>query len=677
MNEARDDRRFEAMTKESHTVIAGKYEVLEELGDGAAGTAYRVRHALLDTLLSVTVLPAALTDDPRQLALVQDAVRQAFGLRHDHIVPVLDFGEEGERYYLVEAFVDAEPLDRVLRDGKPLAPSYALHVARQLADALAYAHERGVVHGALTPATVRFHREAPPRALLSGFATAAAAARVPYSAPERLAGTRDDPRSDVFALGLLLFEMLEGRRFFPGSDEETRDVLLHGDGPLLPQFSCIAPSGVSGLVGRALRRSPAHRQQSMAQVRSEIDACLRRLGERSGQVKAPRGGDLPVRRHPVLVVDEALEQPAEDQGALPPAAGTSETRPLGARRRRVAVKVEPAPPAPAVPGRVLARASGVPAASRCRLSIAGVIVIAAVGLAASWPILRSITVAPAAPEGASDAASRPVEQPAPAPGPATEAAALPRPEPVAPVADEEAPAPPAPAAVLDRVAPAEEASQPNAPAGETVASTKPEPVPHVAPRIVSHSPRRRDALRVTEGTALDFNVRASAEDPDAALAYVWFVDGRRVGRQRRFRFVTPPAATATTHAVGVEVSDDAGLKAPRLSWTVDVAPRMREVDVRGWLERLASAWERRDLATLQLYRIVTSEEDADAIRKRLPRAKDHQVSIGVERIRTRAQYATVAFALAEFDARGKLVSSQRESYELEKQASGFVGLRAR
>src|SRR5881397_1479105 len=301
MNEARDDRRFEAMTKESHTVIAGKYEVLEELGDGAAGTAYRVRHALLDTLLSVTVLPAALTDDPRQLALVQDAVRQAFGLRHDHIVPVLDFGEEGERYYLVEGFVDAEPLDRVLRDGKPLAPADALHVARQLADALAYAHERGVVHGALTPGTVRIHREAPPRAMLSGFVTAAPAPVVPYSAPERLAGTRVDPRSDVFALGLLVFEMLEGKRFLTGSDEEVRSLLLHGGGPFLPQFSSIVPSGVSGLVGRALRRAPAHRQQSMAQARSEIEACLRRLGERSAGAKAPVSGDRPVRRHLVMV----------------------------------------------------------------------------------------------------------------------------------------------------------------------------------------------------------------------------------------------------------------------------------------------------------------------------------------------------------------------------------------
>ena len=662
------DERVEATARERHALVAGRYEVLEELGDGAAGTAYKVRHALLDTLLCVTVLPAALTDDPRQLALVEDAVRRALGLRHEHIVPVLDFGEDGERYHLVEAFVDAEPLDHVLGDGKPLAPADALHVARQLADALAYAHERGVVHGALTPATVRMHPGAPPRAMLSGFATASAAARVPYSAPERLAGTRDDARSDVFALGLLLFEMLEGKRFFTGSDEEIRDILLHGDGPLLPQFSRIVPSGVSGLVGRALRRSPAHRQQSMAQVRSEIDACLRRLGERSAEAKPPRSVAIAVRRHPVLVVDEALEQPAEDQGPLPPVAASSETRP----RRRVAVKVEPATSPLGIPGRVLARASGVPATSRRGLSIAGVILIAAAGLAASWPIFHTGTAVPPVPESASDVASVPVERPAPA----TEVVAPPSPAPLAPVVDEEAPAPPAPAAVPDRVAPAEEASQPDAAASETTGVARLEPAPRGTPRIVSRRPQR-GAIRLTEGAAIDFGVRASDQGVDAALAYAWFVDGRRAGRQQTFRFVAPPAATAATHAVEVRVSDGAGSSAPRVSWTVAVTPRMREADVRDWLDRLASAWERGDLWTLRLYRIVNSDEEVNAIRKRLPRGKDHQVSIGVETIRTKAQYATVAFALAESDARGKLVSSQRASYELEKQPNGFVGLRAR
>ena len=673
MKGPRDDRRVEAAPRESHTLIAGRYEVLEELGDGPAGTTYKARHALLGNLLSVTVLPAALTDDPPQLALVQDAVRRAVRLRHDHIVPVLDFGEEAKRYHLVEAFDDAEPLDRVLREGGPLAAADALHVARQLADTLAYTHESGAVHGALAPGTVRIRREAPPHAMLSGFATAALGALVPYSAPEQLAGSRTDPRSDVFALGLLVFEMLLGKRFFGGSDDQVRDVLLHGKAPLLPQFSCIMPSGVSGLVGRALRRSPAHRQQSMAQVRSEIDACLRRLGERNAEAKAPVSGLRPVRRHPIIVVDEALEEPATEVPAAP-TSDRSATRPP----RRVAVRVEPASREQGIPDRVLVRATGRATASRRRLPIASVMLIGAVGLAASWPILRAPTVVPAAP----DAASRPVDPPAASALPSATAILEPAPEPASPgpvalVADEEAPAPAAPATVPDPVAPPQEAGQTDAAARETPAVAEPEPVPHVAPRIVSRWPRRRDALRVTEGAALDFGVRAASEKRDARLAYAWFVDGRRVGRRERWRFLAPPAATATAHTVEVQVSDGAGLKAPRVSWTVGVTPRMREVDVRDWLDRLASAWERRDLATLRLYGIVADEKEAAAIRKRLPRGKDHHVAIGVETIRTQAQYAAVAFDRAEFDARGKLVSSARESYELEKQASGFVALRAR
>jgi len=430
------------------------------------------------------------------------------------------------------------------------------------------------------------------------------------------------------------------------------------------------PSGVSGLVGRALRRSPAHRQQSMAQVRSEIDACLRRLGERGAEAKAPVSGRTPVRRLPVIVVDEALAEPANEV----PAAPTSD-RSATRSRRRVAVRVEPASREPGVPGRVLVRATGRATASRRRVPIAGAILFGAVGLA-SWPVLRAPTVVSAAP----DAASRPVDQAAAsAPRPATEilepVPEAASPGPVALVADETAPA--APAAVPDPVAPAEEARQPDAVARETPAVAKAERVPHGAPRIVSRWPRARNAIRVTEGAALDFGVRAAGEDPDAGLAYVWLVDGRRVGRRGRWRFVAPPAATATTHTVEVQVSDGAGLKAPRVSWTVGVTPRMREVDVRDWLDRLASAWERRDLSTLRLYGIVADEKEAEAIRKRLPRGKDHHVAIGVETIRTRAQYAAVAFERAEFDARGKLVSSARESYELEKQASGFVALRAR
>src|SRR5206468_10760454 len=89
----------------------------------------------------------------------------------------------------------------------------------------------------------------------------------------------------------------------------------------------------------------------------------------------------------------------------------------------------------------------------------------------------------------------------------------------------------------DPVAPPQEAGQTDAAARETPAVAEPEPVPHVAPRIVSRWPRRRDALRVTEGAALDFGVRAASEKRDARLAYAWFGDGRRVGRRERWRFL--------------------------------------------------------------------------------------------------------------------------------------------
>src|SRR5437899_3119503 len=102
MKPARDGT-FETHPTEDRELVAGKYEVIEEIGTGAAGTAYRVRHAFLDSLLCLTVLPEQVTDDPAQLARLRETVRRASALRHEHIVPVLDFGQEGDRYYIVEA----------------------------------------------------------------------------------------------------------------------------------------------------------------------------------------------------------------------------------------------------------------------------------------------------------------------------------------------------------------------------------------------------------------------------------------------------------------------------------------------------------------------------------------------------------------------------------------------
>lgn len=631
-----------ALSPDGGAPTAGKYALLDDGSADVAGVQYRGRHVLLDVPVTVTVLAEELTHGPERLARLQERVRGAAALRHDHIVSVLDLGEERARYHVVEAFVDATPLDQLLRATGALSPAAALHVARQLADALAHAHERGVVHGALTPASVLLEQGTPPRALIAGFATAALPwqeATVPapllsYAAPERLADGDLDGRADVFALGLVLFEMLEGQAFLAGGEQEIRE-LLHGTAPLLPRFSRIAPAGVPALVARALRRRPAERHPSMADLRADIDACLRRLGQAPAQAAATNPvspATDPRPRRCVMVVDDTVGDDADEAALADETSASSVAAGAPAAKRR----------SPGVAGGIV-----VTVGPRTRRMPAGGTIVAALvmlGLALGWPLLRS---------------------PAPAPAPAMteEVAAAPAPA-----------GPPGEAVSRESVVAAVAA-----PADGPEASPDPEPMRNRAPRIVSRRPAARDRVRVAEGQSVELSVRATDRNPDDRLTYVWLVDGRRqkTSGGPRWRFVAPYGEAGATHTVEVEVSDRAGLKAPRASWTLDVLPRMSEVNVRDWLERLALAWERKDIATLRLYGIVTGEADAAAVRQRVPWFGGYHVSTSNETIRTDGPYASVAFDHVEADGRGRVLASTRESYHLEKHPNGFVALRAR
>jgi serine/threonine-protein kinase len=212
-------------SKQALDLIAGKYEVIEEIGRSAAGTTYKVRHTLLDSIMRVTELAADVSADQDRLGQLQRRLRSAMPLRHEHLVQVLDFGSASGRHHVVEEMVEGETLAGMLARGVALPAPEALRIARQIADVLTYAHERGVVHGAVTAANVVVQRGATVRAVLGGFALGALAippaALLACSAPERLSANAADVdgRSDVFALGLLLFEMIEGKGFFAGMSE--------------------------------------------------------------------------------------------------------------------------------------------------------------------------------------------------------------------------------------------------------------------------------------------------------------------------------------------------------------------------------------------------------------------------------------------------------------------------
>ena len=619
-------------------LTAGMYELIDEIAPGGAGAAHEVRDTRGDSLVRVRLGSDRCVVGPD----VERRVEQACRLQHDHIVPVLGLARRGSGQYVVEEPVEGERLDVLLEERRALSPVEALSIVRQLADALVYAHEHGVVHGCVSPAAVVIQDAARPRAMLAGFGSTGIV--LPYVAPERLKGDELEPRADVFGLGLVLFEMLEGRPFFASADEqELRALLLEQTGPLLPQFSSILPPGLSALVARMIRRKAATRS-SMVRVRSEIEACL------------PRRTAAPVTRVPKAAAP-APPTPAVSTPAEP--------------KKRVVVRMPspeaedaaPERPAPAtvVAPRVLVRTGVAPR----RTPIAGVALIAAVLVALGWPLVRAVVrAAPhraTMPEAAAVAAV-PVaaEQSVPPPVLVAEAAAP-------------APGEPEVPAETARASAAPQDGSPAAVGGSDATGIR--PPPNTAPQIVGYQPRRRDGLSVMEGGPVDFSVRATDQDLNETVSYAWFLDGRRVSQRPSWRFVAPLAGLATSHTVEARASDGGGLQAPRLTWHVEVTPRMTDVNVRDWLGRLAGAWERRDVSTLRLYGVVTSDAEASALRKRLAHADGGRVMIGNETIRLQGRFARVAVNRTELDRHGRVLASQRESYELEKQPNGFIGLR--
>src|SRR2546427_4378279 len=160
-------------------LTAGMYELIDEIAPGGAGAAHEVRDTRGDSLVRVRLGSDRCVVGPD----VERRVEQACRLQHDHIVPVLGLARRGSGQYVVEQPVEGERLDVLLEERRALSPVEALSIARQLADALVYAHEHGVVHGCVSPAAVVIQDAARPRAMLAGFGSTGII--LPYVAPER------------------------------------------------------------------------------------------------------------------------------------------------------------------------------------------------------------------------------------------------------------------------------------------------------------------------------------------------------------------------------------------------------------------------------------------------------------------------------------------------------------
>ncbi len=247
--------------------IGGRYRIVELIGQGPKATVYKAYQAALERYVAIKVFP----DQPPAeiepfLARFRQEMRTVADLRHPHIAHLLDFGSEGDMPYIVTEYLPGIPLEAKLSELALRQARMPLdevgRIGKAVADALAHAHQRGIVHGDVKPSNVLMAPQA--GVILTDFGVAnlalegAAGDPIPtsaYRAPEQRRGEPGEPRSDIYALGVLLYEMATGRLPF-----ET-------DTPM--------PPIVERIILKALAPNPAERYQKASEIAADLAGALK------------------------------------------------------------------------------------------------------------------------------------------------------------------------------------------------------------------------------------------------------------------------------------------------------------------------------------------------------------------------------------------------------------------
>jgi len=267
-------------------VIADRYELEELCGSGGMSSVFRARDVQLDRSVAIKILHERYVDDPEYVERFRREARAVARLSHPNIVTVIDRGEDNGLQYIVFEHVDGENLkELVVRSGR-LPVRRAVELALSVADGLAFAHEHGLVHRDVKPQNVLLSREGDVKVTDFGIArsldvehgvtqTGTVLGTGEYLAPEQASGKPVSPATDVYSLGVVLWELLVGDVPFSG-ENFVAVALRHVNEPPPPlrQLRPDVPPRLAAAVERALAKDPYHRFSSMAALASELRACL-------------------------------------------------------------------------------------------------------------------------------------------------------------------------------------------------------------------------------------------------------------------------------------------------------------------------------------------------------------------------------------------------------------------
>jgi serine/threonine-protein kinase len=269
----------------ANTVLANRYKLLDQLGAGGAAVVYRAEDLRLGRVVAVKVLRPEFVGNPEQAARFENEARAAAALTAPNVVDVYDYGRDAGTLFIVMQYIDGEDLKHVIRARGPLRPQEAARIAADVCNGLEAAHERGLIHRDVKPQNILIDRHGVVRITDFGVAKALAGpgltqagttyGTAAYLSPEQATGGPISPATDVYALGIVLYEMLCGQPPFDGDNvAAVAYKQVYEPPPSVRACAPDVPPPLEAIVARAMAKDPAARYATAADMAGDLQGFL-------------------------------------------------------------------------------------------------------------------------------------------------------------------------------------------------------------------------------------------------------------------------------------------------------------------------------------------------------------------------------------------------------------------
>ncbi|MDR1028543.1 MAG: Stk1 family PASTA domain-containing Ser/Thr kinase [Clostridiales Family XIII bacterium] len=261
-----------------HKILAGRYEIYEKIGEGGMAVVYKARDKLLSRMVAIKILRPEFVTDTNFVESFRRESRAAASLSHPNIVNIYDVGKEGNIYYIVMELVDGRPLSEIIAEEAPLDYKYTISVAEQVAAALVVAHKNNIIHRDVKPHNILITPDGSAKITDFGIARAVSdgtivsehnvvMGSVHYFSPEQGRGQYVDEKSDIYSLGIVMYEMLTGRVPFD-ADHPVTVAMMHMNDNLIPPSKVVegVPPGLDQIVVKATEKYQVNRFRSAEEM---------------------------------------------------------------------------------------------------------------------------------------------------------------------------------------------------------------------------------------------------------------------------------------------------------------------------------------------------------------------------------------------------------------------------